>query len=221
MTEFKSHTGPAPIPFALIGITGAARSGKDTLADFLCSTLGLYRLMFAGPIKSLVCHLLHCTLPELERMDKEAPHMAFGGKTIREVLQTLGTDWGRDTIWRDIWVEKMAWEIRIMRREHHFLSADGYGTPHRGMVITDVRFTNEAALIRAEGGKLIHLMRQNAPAVREHRSEKGVNYHPDDIVLHNNGTIEDLKKNTLKMLHGAGLSHLHCTCGSSRGRGAI
>lgn len=59
-----------------------------------------------------------------------------------------------------------------------------------GFVVSDVRFENEAALIRQRGGTLIHISRDNAQVVNPHISEVGVIVHKDDLILRNNGTLE-------------------------------
>lgn len=100
------------------------------------------------------------------------------GVSPRHMMQTLGTEWGRDLINRDIW---------ITMAKHRLLQAG------EGMVIPDVRFNDEAAWIRKAGGRVVHLLRNSVTPVKEHSSEAGVTILPEDLVLLNNGSLEDLQ----------------------------
>ena len=68
----------------------------------------------------------------------------------------------------------------------------GYMT-YRDVVVSDLRFENEATMIRGMGGTIIHLARPDAATVEHHVSEAGVEFLANgDLQLINNGTIEDL-----------------------------
>ena len=71
------------------------------------------------------------------------------------------------------------------------------GTP---LIITDVRFENEADWIRKNGGHVIHLTRGEAPAVREHASEAGVTMGDGDYAYQNDGSLPDLAKHMGQIL---------------------
>ena len=65
--------------------------------------------------------------------------------------------------------------------------------PHVRWAITDVRFPNEAALIRAAGGVVWKVVRPNlALPVDEHPSETSVDLVEADAVLVNDGTLDAL-----------------------------
>ncbi len=100
------------------------------------------------------------------------------GVSPRHMMQTLGTEWGREMINPNIWVT-MA---------HQRVLHSG-----AGMVIPDVRFDSEAEWVRRAGGQIIHLRRSDAPKIKEHASEAGVTIHTEDLVLTNNGSLEDLQ----------------------------
>ena len=70
---------PSP---TLIAFTGKAQSGKTTAAKFLLHE-GYERMSFADPIKQMIRCLTTVT-------DKHAAPPAFGGRTVRELYQTLG-----------------------------------------------------------------------------------------------------------------------------------
>lgn len=162
----------------LIGITGKSGSGKDEIARYIKHGFAFNHLTFAKPIKDMVAAIYGLDVDTLEATGfKEKPIPGIG-KSLRELYQTLGTDWGRNMIDRDIWVRHMAKRLQ--------------GLPRSDVVISDVRFDNEALFIRANGGVIIHVTREAAKRVRDHASENGINRQHADIVIVNDSTIEAL-----------------------------
>jgi hypothetical protein len=94
---------------------------------------------------------------------------------VRRLLQRMGTEAGRNIHGEDCW-------IRIAKRKVD--EAPG------NVVITDVRFANEAQAIRSWGGKVIRIERPNVGPVNGHASE-ALAFEPD-AVIENSGTIEEL-----------------------------
>ena len=173
-------------PPRLIGLySSAPRSGKSTIASYL-TEYGFYRVPFAGPIKRMT----RTFLIQLGYGPTEIDHYLEAGKedqlpdirtTPRHILQTLGTEWGRDCIHPEVWL--MCWE-RIAQR-----SLDS-GVP---VVCDDLRFPNEADLIRRLGGELWTIARPNASATKPHSSEGGLDdYTFFDRRIINDGTLLDL-----------------------------
>lgn len=163
----------------LIGLSGAAGSGKSTAAQYLHDTRGYERKRFAQPLKDALRQMLRTALVHedtIERMIegdlKELPHPTLLGKTPREAMQTLGTEWGRHCIGDQFWVNLM----------RHALSASKRNAL---IVIEDVRFENEAALIRDFGGKIIRMEGRGGIA-GAHASEAGVE---PDLTCFNGGSI--------------------------------
>jgi hypothetical protein len=144
----------------LIGLAGPARHGKDSLAAHLESHYGYLSIAFANPIK----HALHTMFPwaadRYFETAKEEP-IPIINKSYRELAQTLGTEWGRNTVDPNLWVNVMSYRI-------------GAVSDLTAIVIPDVRFENEAVFIKDNGGILWHIHREDAPAVRAHESEAGV-----------------------------------------------
>jgi len=126
----------------IIGIAGGKRSGKTLLANMLAERYGLLHTSFAAPIREFTANLLGGSLEQLE-VEKESPIAWLNGITPREIMQTLGTEWGRMLIAPDLWV-------RVCMRK-----VAGAGRA----VISDVRFPNEARAIRDAGGHVIRLHR--------------------------------------------------------------
>lgn len=168
----------------LIGIAGRARSGKDTVANFIVAAIGGYRYSFADPIRAMLVPLGIDMADPYWQARKEEPIPALG-VSPRYLMQTLGTEWGRQLINPDLWL--------IMA--HQRLLQNG-----PGMVISDVRFENEAAWIRRHGGRIIHVFRPDAKAVEAHASEDGIELQDTDVRLFNSGTLEELQLSVRELL---------------------
>lgn len=172
-----------PCRLPLVGLTGPARSGKNTVADIMCRHWLAVQYAFALPLKAMLQAGLGLNDVDLDGYRKEEPNLLLGGKSPRQLMQTLGTEWGRQLVDPDIWV------TQTRRWCQSFHDDD----PEAAIILTDVRFQNEADFIRRNGGVLIHIKRQNAGAVASHSSESGVDYREDiDFVIHNNGTLDEL-----------------------------
>lgn len=170
---------------SIIGLAGQARVGKDTAAALILQQTRGYRYSFAEPIRQMLKALgVDMSLPYwMENKEETIPWL---GVSPRRLMQTLGTEWGREMISDRIWLQ-MA---------EHVLRQNG-----PGMVITDVRFDNEAEWVRENGGIVVHVRRGAAPKVEAHASEAGVRVVDGDFVVYNNGTIADLE-NELKEVLG-------------------
>lgn len=168
----------------LVGLTGRARSGKDSLAHFLVEQHGFKRVAFADPIRHAVAEITGLSVDEL--MDgpaKETPLDWLDGVTPRRMMQTLGTEWGRDTIHRDLW-------LRVAQRKID--AALAAGAP--GVVVSDVRFDNEAYFVADQDGLVVEVIREGIAKVEGHASEAGVDPELIDAWVPNNGTLEDLAR---------------------------
>jgi len=89
----------------LIGLTGPAGSGKDTVARLLCEQHGFVQIAFADPLRAMLKAGLGLTDEHFNnREDKEAP-LEWLGKSPRQLLQTLGTEWGRRQVHPHLWLE--------------------------------------------------------------------------------------------------------------------
>lgn len=168
----------------LIGIAGRARSGKDTVANFIVAAIGGYRYSFADPIRAMLAPLGVDMSDPYWQARKEEPIPALG-VSPRRMMQTLGTEWGRQLVNPDLWL--------IMA--HQRLLQNG-----PGMVISDVRFDNEAAWIRKHGGRIIHVIRPDTKAVEAHVSEDGIEMQDTDAQLFNSGTLEELQLTVRELL---------------------
>lgn len=174
-----------------VGLTGPAGCGKDTAAVGLCNALGYERFAFADPIKDALAGMLSIDRGWLDdRAYKELPLEGLG-VSPRRLAQTLGTEWGRDVVDQDWWLKLM--EFRSLE--------------HPLVVIPDVRFDNEASWIRGRGGIVIKLHRDNAGAVEAHASEGGVNLRLVDWHVVNEGTVDDLRDEVVRIARGHALRY--------------
>lgn len=188
----------------LIGLTGKAGAGKDTVAGEL-ATHAFLRYAFADPLKEMINVLLgHLGEPspsgtggELrdrwsDREWKEKPLVDIG-KSPRQLAQTLGTEWGRNLVHHELWLILADKAITATRRCREV----------GGLVITDVRFENEARFIRSRGGEIWHVIGRQAHNVTAHVSEAGIGlYHGLDSVIDNSGDFIQLTDQVERALNG-------------------
>jgi len=150
----------------IVGLAGLAGVGKDTVADLILEDFHGRRLAFADPLKDAIAEIpLGAATPaqrlrDLENRDlKEAPISdMLRGVTRRKMMVELGQ--GMRRLHPAFWVEVMA--SRVDALENTWKWAEGMGnTPvdDRVLVITDVRFANEAGWIRSKGGFVVKLDR--------------------------------------------------------------
>jgi hypothetical protein len=181
----------------LLGIMGAKGAGKDTVADLLCAETRGLKMSMSTPLKSMLIAL--GVPPETieDREAKELPCPALDGVTLRWGMQSLGTEWGRKCISPNLWCRRM-----------ESLIADHWRVdPQTPVIIPDVRFLNEIAMIRRNGGFLLRVRR---PAVEPsfdfvsrlrrlarldppiHASELLWRYAHVDAEIENSGSKDDL-----------------------------
>jgi len=184
---------PEPL-YRVIGLAGAAGSGKSTAAELLAGH-GFTRLRFAAPMKAALAGLLANFGVSRDRIGrmiegdlKEVPAPELAHRTPRHAMQTLGTDWGRDQMDPDLWAGPMA------QRGAEIAAAGGR------VVFEDVRFSNEAAAIRALGGLVVKIEGRGAELASGHASE-GFDFEPD-AVLENASTLDALEADLLALVFG-------------------
>lgn len=182
----------------VIGFTGVGGSGKSTAAGWITDNhTNVIQVSFASPIKNLTRRFLEDLMPRKwpispaeyirSRELREEPVPFAGGFTPRKLMQTLGTEWGRESLHPDIWVSIMAQKIeRLMG--HSFRKGPNI---HIQVVIDDVRFANEALMVRAYGGKVVRVERPGNPHQTAAHVSETLDFEPDATLL-NDGTEADL-----------------------------
>ena len=165
----------------LIGLTGRARSGKSTAAEHLVGTYMLEHYAFADPLRDGLMAIFNLDPSDFEGDRKEQP-LAWLDRSPRQLMQSMGTEWARNTVHPDVWVKLAEQNLDYMTKALGAVL---------GFVVSDVRFENEADLIRRRGGTIVHISRADAQAVNPHGSEAGVAGNKDDLLMLNNGTVEE------------------------------
>src|SRR4051794_16838163 len=99
MSMREAEKGSHAMRYNLVGLTGYARSGKDTAAQVLINK-GFNRVAFADPMKNMLYALnpivVECSELRLrEIVDRDGWEGAKRLSEVRELLQRVGTDAGR------------------------------------------------------------------------------------------------------------------------------
>jgi hypothetical protein len=173
-----------------IALTGLARSGKDSVAARLVEAHGYARVAFADRLKDAALkadpvipydlpgfgglnHVRLSTLVEhvgWERAKDEYPEvrrfLQYYGQTVREI----------DT---QFWI-KAARPAVVSAWEH--------GQP---VVVTDVRYVNEAQTLRRNGFTIVRVLRPGQTP-GEHVSEREMLTYPADVTIVNDDTLSTL-----------------------------
>lgn len=183
--------------FPLYAFTGLRGHGKTTAAEALIDKYGFVHLNFADTLREVVAAVYGVTMDEmLNPALKEKVLDRYPFKAPRELLQHVGTDLFRKFI-DDTWLQA------FRRRAEEAVAA---GAP--GVVCSDARFLNEAALIREMGGTLIRIEdprkreRGATDAFSLHASEREIDLLPCQWTIYNERKIDDLRSAALMLVDG-------------------
>lgn len=161
----------------IIALCGHAGAGKSTLAEALYRHHHYTRTSFATPLKRMLSQLIiYQHAPAINFNDPKAksiPSPWLNNQTPRHALQTLGTEWGRDLMGKDFWVN--IWEHRINQLTR--------------AVVDDLRFFSEAERVRKLGGFVIRIDRDGAEGITStHISETELKTITPDFTISNNNS---------------------------------
>jgi hypothetical protein len=180
----------------VIGLHGYAQSGKDTVASMLD---GYKRLAFADRLRECTyalnpivefhdAHIRLQRIVDLHGWDYAKVHCG----EVRRLLQVFGTEVGRELIANNIWVDIVLDQI-----------ADGLGEDEEQFVITDMRFINEVNGLLQFGDDMMvpvelwKITRPGVGPVNAHVSDAGLDDDLFDLIIENDGSLEDLKSKVL------------------------
>lgn len=201
----------------IIGLTGWAQSGKDSTADVLADN-GYKRFSFAGPLKQMaydIDPLITANKHYAELVDE------FGVDEVkttypeaRRFLQRLGTEGLRNNVSKTFWADLATEQI-----VNFFNSPEGQVTP--GIVFSDMRFFNEyealrdfskksgidftSARLERDDTSIHQRFKDGLPTTpddpRLHASEQEMLSIPVDVVINNDGSLDDLRKKVESLLN--------------------
>lgn len=183
MTDFISTLPP-------IGISGAMRSGKNTLGNFLAEELKDHGidsqlLALADPLREALYALDPYVgdgmrlRPLVDSIGWEGLKETDNGSEMRRLLQHLGTD--------AIRVLDPAFWVRITDRRVEDIRKGG-----EVPIVTDVRFANEVDMITSRGGMAIHVVHDHGIPADGHASED-VSKLPRHYTVSNDGPLTRLR----------------------------
>lgn len=157
----------------LIGLGYRARAGKDTVGEILERSFGYEPYAFAKKLKSL-CYILTETA---DTADEFKENVQLCGLTGRQLLIAVGKAL-REHVSPNVWIDA--------------LDIPGALEYHGRVVITDVRFPNEAAKIKELGGILIEVRRPGLPEDLDETETAGAAIKWDHTIV-NAGSLEELE----------------------------
>lgn len=168
----------------IIGLTGYAQSGKDTVASILVEKYGFVRVAFADKIRDflyemnpMIDNVAGEPIFLKERVDRDGWDETKKNPHVRRTLQNAGVS-ARNNFGDDFWIRETFRPVGM----------------HRNIVVTDVRFENEADWIKQfEDSHIWRIKRPGTEAVNSHVSEHEMDHYEVDQLFINSGSIEDLE----------------------------
>lgn len=169
--------------------SSAPQSGKSTIAEILKEE-GYKTVSFATPLKDMTVRFLMgfgYSKGDSERIIKDKDFVI--GEVdlrVRDIMQRLGTEWGREMIHKNVWIKM--WEAR--QRLFPLV------------VVDDMRFPNEYEMVKKYGGVMLKVHRDEAirQSTEQHASEGALDSFEFDQVIENNGTISQLYDKVLSII---------------------
>ena len=162
----------------LLGLTGLRGGGKLAVAQHLAEQHNFVHLRFDDPVKDMLAALLQLAREQIDLLlqdpqwrETPLPHINVSPS---QLLRSLTTDWGRRDQ-RDLWID-------LLRQRLNFIVED-LPYEYEGIVISDVRFDNEAHFVR-ESGTLVHVAK---PELEPDASFDLVKFQYGDQILLNLG----------------------------------
>lgn len=203
----------------IIGLAGPARSGKDTVADYLVGAYGFKKFSFSDKLYEEVAAAFEVEVEELHDPElKDKPWMFLVDCLDRDFYKLAIVKARNEFSALDLPYTSFAgcvsprfvlqtWgtEYRRAQDPEYWINqarrwlarqmTEVFPDMYRVRVVnTSVRYPNEAQWIRDSGGSVWHVSRLDCPIVREHSSEVPVPKRVGDVTITNDSTIESLQR---------------------------
>lgn len=179
---------------ALIGLHGYAGSGKDTVADILRDIGEFESFAFADNVREAL-YLLDPLLGAETTVralvddlgwDAAKRHRIYGAE-VRRLMQYVGTEVGRGMFGPDVWTGALGSELTFIGHlQGGRIASDSL------VIVTDVRFDNEARWVRGAGGVIWHIIRAGVGPLNAHSSEAGIDPTLIDQTIRNDASPTEL-----------------------------
>ena len=200
----------------LIGISGNAGSGKDTVAEYIQEIyIDVWAEAFAGPLKAACSAAFGIPLIYFYSPVHKETTNEYWNVSPRQIAQYVGTELFRDAMWKllpelstGFWRHRLFAKLSGLSRNED----DGEYTPGDTVIIPDVRFKDEFEWVLQQGGIVICLHRETATGnvgIPGHVSEQIYRpLDPKEGVYHvnNNGTIDELQEQIRFILQNCSLT---------------
>jgi hypothetical protein len=194
----------------LIALTGPAGAGKDSVADALHHLGGFQRVAFASALYAEVCAAFAVPLKYLQtRETKELPMAAlaleqcYDRRFVQAVVErtpAIGLHPARSPRWV---LQHWGTEYRRAQDPEYWtrrLTETIDQSTAKSIVITDVRFENEAQLVQRLGGTLWRVERPGHGVTTDHASDVTGAEWPCSAVIVNDGDLDDLRLSVAQAL---------------------
>ena len=172
----------------LIALVGAKTVGKTTIAKAIAALSDdVVILSFAKPIRDML-KIIGVDNYYLYKAKDKPVHGLHS--SARDMLCTLGTNWGRQMVHSDIWLWAMGKQIdKVYKKAKR--------KKHTVIIIDDCRFPNEAAWVTRQGGYVVQLKRDGIKYTFDHETERPL---PDGLVdfTFDAGGVQNCVKNIVQ-----------------------
>lgn len=193
----------------VIGLMGRAGAGKDTVADIFCEQIDAARFAFADRLKAEAAAIFRVDVRLFNRRDvKDLPirQLALARCTDEAFVAYAGRELGLlgplkpRTIMQVYGDFRRGQDLDYFVRPAALARLQAMNANRQAMVVTDVRFANEAKWVAQRGGVLWKIERAGLPPVGSHESEWSIRDLQADAVIRNDGTIDDLRRAVVDLL---------------------
>jgi hypothetical protein len=188
----------------IIGLNGVARAGKDTVAGILHQLYGYEVFSYSETLNDALYTLdRECGeaagvyIPLLQNFGRDTVHERYADLIdrvgyeaakeyagVRTLLQVMGTEVGRRLFGENVWVDALMKKIE--------------GKPR--VVITNVRFPNEAEAVWSRGGEVWEVTRPGYKPALGHISDTALEAIIKDKYIHNDGTERELADKVMAVM---------------------